>query len=48
MDRKICEKITNFCNFFLEWVGPDPLILGWAAQVQPSEQWSTLHYSHAM
>ena len=36
----------NIFNFFY-WAGPGPLILGWARLVQPSEQWSTLHYSHA-
>jgi len=36
----------NIFNFFY-WAGPGPLILGWARLVRPSEQWSTLHYSHA-
>ena len=39
------QTFKNIFNFFL--LGRTPLILGWARLVLPSEQWSTLHCSHA-
>jgi len=36
-----------FKFFFLDRAGPGPLILDWAGLVRTSEQWSSLHCSHA-